>query len=82
MARLKGAACFLAQWTDRQHKLQKLTDGTSNFAHPLALAATAPDTEVFYFKEAMREPDRDKFVLAMVKEIEDLNAAKVWELRE
>jgi len=61
-------------------QVTKFTDGTSNFAHPLALAATAPATEVFYFKEAMREPDRDKFILAIVKVIEHLNAAEVWEV--
>ena len=79
----KGAACFLVRWTEQQHKLQKLTDdGTSNFIHPLALAATALDTEVSYFKEAIQEPDRDKFVIAMMKEIEDLNKAQVWEIEE
>ena len=81
-ARIKGAACVLAKWTEQQSKLQQLTDGTSNIVHPLTLAAAAPNTEVFYFKEAMHEPDRDKFVQVMVKEIDDLNTAQVWKLEE
>ena len=83
-ARIKGAACFLARQTKQQSKLQQLTVGTSNCVHPLALAliTAAPDTEVFYFQEAMHEPDRDKFVQVMVKEIDDLNTAQVWKLEE
>ena len=80
--RVKRAACFLAKWTDCQCQLQQLNDGTSNFVHPLALTASAPNAEVFYFKDAMHELDRDKFILAMMKEIKNLNEAQVWELEE
>ena len=78
----KGSSLLSSKMDRTKHKLQKLTDGTSNFVHPLALATTAPDTEVFYFKEAMWEPDQDKFITAMMKEIKDLNKAQVWELEE
>jgi len=30
----------------------------------------------------MREPDQDKFIITMMKEIEDPNKAQVWELEE
>ena len=77
-AKIKGAACFLSRWTKQQSKLQQLTDRVSNFVHPLALTTAAPDTKVFYFQEAMHEPDdRDKCVQVMVKEIDDLNKAQV-----
>jgi len=69
--RIKGAACFLARWTEQQSKLQQLTGGTSNFVHPLTLTLTAaaPDAKVFYFQEAMHALDRDKFVHVMVKKL-------------
>ena len=83
-AKIKGAACFLSRWTKQQSKLQQLTVGTSNCVHPLALAliTAAPDTKVFYFQEAMHEPDKDKFVQVMVKEIDNLSKPQVWELEE
>ena len=55
-------------------------DGTLNLPHPLVLATQAADTEVFHYTAAMQQPDRDKFTLAMIKEIEDLTKAEVWEL--
>jgi len=81
-AKIKGAACFLSRWTKQQSKLQQLTDRVSNFVHPLALTTAASDTKVFYFQEAMHEPDRVMFVQVMAKEIDTLNKAKVWELEE
>ena len=77
-----GGSMLPGKMDEQQSELQQLTDGTSNFVHPLALAAAAPDTKVFYFQEAMHEPVRDKFVQVMVKEIDDLNKAQVWELEE
>jgi len=56
-------------------------DGTLNLPHPLVLATQAADTEVFHYTAAMQQPDRDKFTLAMIKEVEDLTKAEVWELQ-
>ena len=38
------------------------------------------DTEMFHYTMAMQQPDREQFILAMIKEIKDLTKAKVWEL--
>ena len=59
-----------------------MIDGTLNFIHPLALIVKASDTKTFHYKDAMQQPDQTKFILAMAKEIEDLNNAEVWELEE
>ena len=62
---LKGAACFTAVWCDKSERIQ--TDNTRNYTHPLALTAAPNDTEVFYYHQAMSQPDKDKFVDAMIK---------------
>ncbi|KAL7563107.1 hypothetical protein ACA910_012291 [Epithemia clementina (nom. ined.)] len=46
---------------------------------PVAFAATA-DPDTMYLHEAMREPDRDQFMLAMQKEIHDHESRKHWEV--
>jgi len=72
--------CYLARWVDHQEQVTKLTDGTLNYPYPLTLAAQAADTEAFHYTTAMQQPDREQFILAMIKEIEDLTKAEVWEL--
>ena len=47
---------------------------------PSTFPAQAADTEVFHYTAVMQQPDRDKFTLTMIKEIEDLTKAEVWEL--
>jgi len=48
-------------------------------AHPLAFAATA-DPDTMYLDQAMKEPDRDKFLDAMRKEINDHEQRGHWEV--
>lgn len=47
-------------------------------AHPLAFAASLADVDTMYLHEAMQQPDRDKFVTAMTKEIADHTQRKHW----
>jgi len=61
-------------------KATLLMDGTLNLPHPLVLTAQAADTEVFHYTGVMQQPDRNKFTLTMIREIEDLTKAEVWEL--
>ena len=77
---MKRSVCFLTRWVECQEKATRLPDGTLNFPYPLALAAQAADTETFHYTTAMQQPDRDKFILAMIKEVDDLTKAEVWEL--
>ena len=81
MAMIKGSTCFL-RYVDHQQQQQQLINGTLNFIHPLALIAKASDTDTFHYKDAMQQPNQTKFILAMAKEIKDLNNAEVWELEE
>jgi len=79
---MKESAHFLTRYVDQQQQQQWLINGTLNFGHPLALIAKASDTTTFHYKDAMQQPDWTKFILAMAKEIKDLNNAEVWELEE
>jgi hypothetical protein len=47
--------------------------------HPLAFAASA-DPDTMYLDQALREPDREKFIEAMEKEIRDHEERKHWEI--
>ena len=58
---------------EEQYKLQKQLDSPIVFA-----ASMDPDT--MYFHEAMRELDRDKFLEAMQKEIQDHETNQHWEI--
>jgi hypothetical protein len=49
--------------------------------HPLAFSAALADNEVFHYGQAMKQPNRASFITAMVKEVEDLTNAGVWELK-
>ncbi len=49
-------------------------DGSINQMHPLSFATSKAGNEVYYFSQAMKEPDRDEFIKAMVKEVEDHTA--------
>ena len=58
-------------------------DGTMNMLHPLHLSAsTISDNDVYYFHEAMREPDRADFIRAMIAEINDHTTKEHWQLVE
>ena len=63
--------CCLARWVDHQEQVMKLTDGTLNYPYPLTLTAEVADTEMFHYTTAMQQPDREQFILAMIKEIKE-----------
>ena len=68
---VKCTMCHLARWADHQEWVTTLTDSTLNYPCPLALAAQATDTETLHDALAMQQPDREQFILAMIKEIKD-----------
>ena len=58
---------------EEQYKLQKQLDS------PIVFAVSA-DPDTMYFHEAMRELDKDKFIEAMQKEIQDHKMNRHWEI--
>ena len=46
--------------------------------HSYAYAATQADPDTMTLKQAMQEPDADKFLEAMIKEIDDHVQQKYW----
>ena len=46
-------------------------DGSMNFMHPLSLATKTGKNDTFHFHQAMQQEDREDFIRAMVKELED-----------
>ena len=67
------------------HELLQPSDGVE--PHPLALAvdhmyanAASSDPDVMTFEEAMRCPDRDKFIEAMHKELDDHIQRRHWKV--
>ena len=55
-------------------------DGTTNYQHPLSFAVKKAGVEVYHFHQAMREDDREDFIKAMIKELEDFQRNKFWKL--
>ena len=61
--------------------LAKLHDGSINeFSQLFAFASSLADNDTMYLKEAMAQPDRDKFLEAMIKEIEDHTSRGHWRI--
>lgn len=54
-------------------------DGSMNYLHPLSLISQ-PSNDTFYFHQAIQEDERDEFVKAMVKELEDHRINNHWKL--
>ena len=46
-------------------------DYEQQYAHPLLAYASSADPDTMYMHEAMREPDREEFKKAMIKEVKD-----------
>ena len=53
-------------------------DATYNYMHPLSYATKNGDNEVFYLHEAMRQNDREEFIVTMQKEVEDHCSRGHW----
>jgi hypothetical protein len=53
-------------------------DGSYNNRHPLTFATELASNDQFHFHQAMKEPDRDEFIKAMLKEIEDHESRGHW----
>jgi hypothetical protein len=71
--------------TKLQHHFEIINmnaDGTLNLQHPLNFAASASDNDVYYFHEAMKQPDRADFIQAMIVEINDHTQKQHWTLVE
>jgi hypothetical protein len=65
----------IQSYEERMHNYDRMVelnvDGSINYEHPLSYVAKTGQNDVFHFHQAMREPDRDDFIQAMVKEIKD-----------
>ena len=59
----------IKEWTD-------IDDGEQ---HPMLAYAASADPDTMYYHEAMREPDRQEFIKAMVKEVQSHTENGVWE---
>jgi hypothetical protein len=49
---------------------------------PPAFAAMLSNTETFHYSDAMHQLDHIEFMKAMVKEVDDLSSARIWELKK
>jgi len=55
-------------------------DGTLNYLNPMAYSSTLSDNETYTFKEMLQQPDKNEFILAMMKEIQDHENREHWSL--
>jgi hypothetical protein len=55
-------------------------DGSINQSHPLSFATTTSNNEAYHFHQAMQEDDREQFIEAMVKELNDHTINNHWKL--
>ena len=77
---LPSNASLLEKAVNRFHECNELYDGTLNQLHNFALTADVASNEVFTYQQAMRQDDRDKFIQAMSKEVEDHESRDHWAL--
>jgi hypothetical protein len=57
-------------------------DGSVNTTHPFSFATTTANNEAYHFHQAMQEDDREEFIAAMIKELEDHTMNNHWVLVE
>ena len=62
------------------HELNELYDGTMNTIVSYAFSTVALDNKVFTYTKALQQPDADKFVEAMGKEVNDHESHDHWEI--
>ena len=62
------------------HLINEHFDGTLNYINPMAYAADISDNETYTFKEMLQQPDKNDFILAMMKEIQDHEKREHWHL--
>ena len=55
------------------YSIAMLADKTFNEFHPFCYSASLADQDTMYLDQAMKEPDADKFIDAMEKEVADHN---------
>jgi hypothetical protein len=55
-------------------------DGSINYSHPFSFATTTANNECYHFHQAMQEDDREQFIDAMIKELEDHRKNNHWTL--
>jgi hypothetical protein len=55
-------------------------DGSINTTHPFSFATTTANNEAYHFHQAMQEDDREEFIAAMIKELEDHTKNNHWVL--
>ena len=53
------------------HLINQHFDGTLNYLNPLAFAAELSDNDTYTFKEMLQQSDKNEFIQAMLKEIQD-----------
>ena len=55
-------------------------DGSINNTHPFSFATTTANNEAYHFHQAMQEDDREEFIGAMIKELNDHTVNNHWKL--
>ena len=59
-----------------QESVNLNVDGSINHVHPLSLAIVSGKNDTFHFHDAMQQPDREQFIEAMIKELNDHHSNK------
>ena len=55
-------------------------DSTYNYIYPLSFATTKGENETYYFHQTMQQDDREDFIDAMIKEIDDHTTNRHWKV--
>ena len=63
-----------------QESVELNVDGSLNFVHPLSLTIVSGENDTFHFHDAMEQPDREQFIEAMIKELNDHLVNNHWKL--
>ena len=70
---------YQSKMTSYREVIDLNVNGSLNFIHPLSLIAN-PSNDTFHFHQAMQEDDKDQFIEAMIKELNDHKVNNHWKL--
>lgn len=75
-----ACASLFSNVLHQTHLINQHFDGTLNYISPLAFTADSSDNDTYTFKQMLQQPDKNEFILAMMKEVQDHENRSHWHL--
>ena len=73
---------YATKVVQQTHLINQHFDGTLNYINPLAYYTENSENESYTFKQMLQQDDKNEFIQAMLKEIQDHETREHWHLFE